>query len=60
MNIDQITKAIEVYAGESIEGLRESLAEMKAGKLRVSTPQKNSYCALHAKRWSFHNQNLQA
>ena len=32
MNIDRIAKAIEDDAGEPIEGLRESLAEMKAGK----------------------------
>ncbi|HCH23382.1 MAG TPA: XRE family transcriptional regulator [Oceanospirillaceae bacterium] len=40
MNIDQIAKAIEVDAGEPIAGLRESLAEMKAGKIaREYTPE---------------------
>ena len=33
MNIDRITKAIEDDAGEPIEGLSESLTEMKAGKI---------------------------
>ena len=33
MNIDHIAQAIEYDAGEPIEGLRESLAEMKAGKI---------------------------
>ena len=40
MNIDRITKAIEDDAGEPIEGLSESLAEMKAGKIaREYTPE---------------------
>ena len=39
MNIDHIVQAIEDDAGEPIEGLRESLAEMKAGKIaRQYTP----------------------
>ena len=33
MNIDQIAKAIEDDAGETIVGLRESLSEMKSGKI---------------------------
>ena len=40
MNIKNIAKAIEDDAGESIESLRESLAEMKAGKIgRKYTPE---------------------
>ena len=40
MNIDRITKAIEDDAGEPIEGLSDSLAEMKAGKIaREYTPE---------------------
>ena len=40
MNIDRITKAIEDDAGEPIEGLSESLAEMKTGKIaREYTPE---------------------
>jgi len=39
MNIDKIAKAIEADAGEPIEALRDSLAEMKAGKVaRETTP----------------------
>ena len=39
MNIDKIAKAIEADAGESIDGLRESLAEMQVGKVaRETTP----------------------
>ena len=33
MNIERIAQAIEDDAGESIEGLRESLTEMKAGNI---------------------------
>ena len=33
MNVDRIAKAIEDDANESIDGLRESLAEMKSGKI---------------------------
>ena len=41
MNINRITKAIEDDAGEPIEGLSESLAEMKAGKIaREYTPER--------------------
>ncbi len=40
MDIDRIAKVIEDDAGQSIEGLRESLAEMKAGKFaREYTPE---------------------
>jgi len=40
MNIDHIAKAIEDDAGEPIEGLRESLAEMNTGKIaREYTPE---------------------
>ena len=40
MNINRVAKAIEDDAGEPIEGLRESLAEMKAGKIaREYTPE---------------------
>ena len=40
MNIDKITDAIEKDAGQKIEGLKESLKEMKAGKqARVYTPE---------------------
>ena len=40
MNIDRITKAIEDDAGEAIDGLRESLAEMESGKIaREYTPE---------------------
>ena len=40
MNIDQVAQAIETDAGEPIEGLRESLAEMDAGKFaREYTPE---------------------
>jgi len=37
MNIDKISKAIEADAGQPIEGLRESLAEMEAGKIARTT-----------------------
>ena len=40
MNIDHIAKAIEDDAGETIEGLRESLAEMKVEKIALKyTPE---------------------
>lgn len=40
MNTDKIAKAIEADAGQPIEGLRESLEEMKAGKVaREATPE---------------------
>lgn len=40
MNIDRVARAIEDDAGESIAGLRESLAEMNAGKIaREYTPE---------------------
>ncbi|CCK76812.1 putative transcriptional regulator [Oleispira antarctica RB-8] len=40
MNIERIAQAIEDDAGESIEGLRESLTEMKAGNIaRQYTPE---------------------
>jgi hypothetical protein len=40
MNIERIAQAIENDAGESIEGLRESLTEMKAGNIaRQYTPE---------------------
>jgi len=40
MNIDRIAKAIEDDAGQPIEGLRESLAEMNEGKVaREYTPE---------------------
>jgi putative transcriptional regulator len=40
MDIDRIANAIEADASQPIEGLRESLAEMNAGKLaREYTPE---------------------
>jgi len=40
MNIDKIAQAIETDAGESIDGLRESLTEMTEGKIaRKYTPE---------------------
>jgi putative transcriptional regulator len=33
MDVEQIAKAIEIDAGESIPNIRESLQEMEAGKL---------------------------
>ena len=40
MNIDEVAKAIEQDAGESLPGLRESLAEMRAGLAgRTTTPE---------------------
>ncbi len=40
MNIDRVAKAIEEDAGEPIEDLRDSLAEMNAGKItREYTPE---------------------
>jgi len=40
MNIEQVVKAIEADAGESIEGLRESLREMESGEFaREYTPE---------------------
>ena len=40
MNINQVAQAIEADAGEPIEGLRESLAEMDAGQVaRETTPE---------------------
>lgn len=32
MDVDKVAKAIEVDAGEAIEGLRESLREMESGQ----------------------------
>ncbi|BCE03516.1 helix-turn-helix domain-containing protein [Marinicellulosiphila megalodicopiae] len=40
MNINKIADAIELDAGESIDGLRESLQEMQAGNIaRETTPE---------------------
>ena len=40
MDINKIANAIELDAGQPIEGLHESLAEMKAGKIaRTTTPE---------------------
>jgi hypothetical protein len=39
MDIEKIAKAIEVDAGISVEGLREGLAEMKAGIGRINQPE---------------------
>lgn len=41
LNIEKIAQAIEADAGESLEGLRQSLAEAKAGVFAaVHTPEK--------------------
>ena len=40
INVEAVAKAIEADAGEPLPGLRESLAEAKAGKFaRVHTPE---------------------
>jgi putative transcriptional regulator len=39
MDIEKIAMAIETDAGMSVEGLREGLAEMKAGIGRINTPE---------------------
>jgi putative transcriptional regulator len=39
MDIEKIAKAIEADAGMSVDGLREGLAEMKAGIGRINTPE---------------------
>ena len=39
MNVEKVVKAIEADAGESLEGLRESLAQAKAGVFaEIHTP----------------------
>ena len=58
MNIDKIAKAIEADAGESIDGLRESLAEMQVGKVaRETTPDqlllREARAALHLSQPKF-------
>jgi uncharacterized protein (DUF4415 family) len=40
LNLEKVAKAIEADAGESLEGLRESLAQAKAGVFaEIHTPQ---------------------
>ena len=40
LNVEKVAKAIEADAGESLEGLRESLAQAKAGVFaEIHTPQ---------------------
>jgi len=38
IDLEKVAKAIEADAGESLPGLREALAEAKAGLGRVTTP----------------------
>lgn len=40
MDVDKVASAIEADAGQALPGLRESLADAKAGKFaRVHTPE---------------------
>ena len=38
IDVEQVARAIEADAGEALPGLREALAEAKAGLGRVTTP----------------------